>query len=223
MNKVISFSLWGDNPIYNVGAIRNAELAKQIYPEWTCWYYVGTNTPTETIEKLKSFDNTKVIEMGVVGDWTGMFWRFYPASENDVDVFISRDSDSRVDLREKSAVDEWLSSDKKVHIMRDHPYHQTFMLGGMWGAKKGTILDIKQKIDFFFKVNTWGVDQNFLNQIIYPYIQNDIFVHDEYFSLNKDKHNFPIPRNGSDFVGQRVDQFENRQVGDQASGFLSKV
>ena len=30
MNKVISFSLWGDNPIYNVGAIRNAELAKGI-------------------------------------------------------------------------------------------------------------------------------------------------------------------------------------------------
>ena len=27
--KVISFSLWGDNPFYNVGAIRNVELAKE--------------------------------------------------------------------------------------------------------------------------------------------------------------------------------------------------
>ena len=61
MNKVISFSLWGDNPTYTIGAIRNAELAKEIYSDWTCWYYVGTNTPTEIIEKLKSFDNTKVI------------------------------------------------------------------------------------------------------------------------------------------------------------------
>jgi len=32
MKKVVSFSLWGDNPIYNIGAIRNAELAKEIYP-----------------------------------------------------------------------------------------------------------------------------------------------------------------------------------------------
>jgi len=34
MKKIISFSLWGDNPVYTQGAIRNAELAKEIYPDW---------------------------------------------------------------------------------------------------------------------------------------------------------------------------------------------
>ncbi len=34
MNKVISFSLWGDNPKYTIGAIKNAELSKTIYPDW---------------------------------------------------------------------------------------------------------------------------------------------------------------------------------------------
>ena len=28
MNKIISFSLWGDKPIYNIGAIKNLKLAK---------------------------------------------------------------------------------------------------------------------------------------------------------------------------------------------------
>lgn len=218
--KIVSFSLWGENPNYTIGALKNAELVNEIYPGWISRFYCGTSVPLDLKEELKSIPNTQVIDMQVPGDWTGMFWRFYPASENDVDVFISRDSDSRVDLREKAAVDEWLASDKKVHIMRDHPFHGTFMLGGMWGAKKGAISDIKQKIEFFFKVNTWGVDQNFLNQMIYPHVQNDIFVHDEYFNFNNDKHKFPTPRIGSNFVGQRVDHFENRQVGDQSAGFF---
>ena len=32
MKNIISFCLWGDNPIYTIGAIRNAELAQEIYP-----------------------------------------------------------------------------------------------------------------------------------------------------------------------------------------------
>ena len=65
-----------------------------------------------------------------------MFWRFEPAGEEDVDVMISRDTDSRLNLREKFAVEEWLESDKGFHIMRDHPHHGYPVLGGMWGANK---------------------------------------------------------------------------------------
>ena len=36
MKKIIAFSLWGDQPKYTVGAIKNADLAKEIYPDWTC-------------------------------------------------------------------------------------------------------------------------------------------------------------------------------------------
>jgi hypothetical protein len=38
--RVLSFSLWGDKPIYNIGAIKNAYLAKHFYPDFECWYYV---------------------------------------------------------------------------------------------------------------------------------------------------------------------------------------
>ena len=40
MTKIISFSLWGDKPQYVVGAIKNAELAKEIFPEWKCRFYI---------------------------------------------------------------------------------------------------------------------------------------------------------------------------------------
>ena len=37
--------------------------------------------------------------------------------------------------REIAAVQEWWQSEKSFHIMRDHPQHQTAILGGMWGIK----------------------------------------------------------------------------------------
>ena len=128
MKKIISFSLWGNNPKYTIGAIKNAELSKIIYPDWICRFYCGKSVPLDIIEKLKSYDNVEVIEMDEYGDWNGMFWRFYACE--DADVMISRDTDSRLSFREKSAVDEWMNSDKDFHIMRDHPYHNALILGG---------------------------------------------------------------------------------------------
>ena len=114
--KLITFSLWGQDPKYLIGAIRNAELAKEIYPDWRCRFYVGQSVPSQIIIRLESFDNVDVVRRPEFGDWRGMFWRFLPASEKGIDVMISRDTDSRLNIREKSAVDEWLASDKKLHI-----------------------------------------------------------------------------------------------------------
>jgi hypothetical protein len=47
-----------------------------------------------------------------------------------VDVFISRDSDSVILQREVDAVDEWLRSNYTFHVMRDHPFHFAAILVG---------------------------------------------------------------------------------------------
>ena len=53
MKKIISFSLWGSDPIYNIGSIKNAELALNMYPDFECWFYIHKQTvPQETIDKL---------------------------------------------------------------------------------------------------------------------------------------------------------------------------
>ena len=61
MKKIISFCLWGDNPKYTIGAIKNADLALDIYPEWTCRYYIGKSTPFEIIKQLYERKNTEII------------------------------------------------------------------------------------------------------------------------------------------------------------------
>lgn len=205
MTKIISFSLWGQDPKYTIGAIRNAELAPEIYPGWTCRFYTGEDVTDEIKSKLLDL-KSEVIEMGGA-DWNGMFWRFF-AAEN-ADIMISRDTDSRLGEREKAAVDEWLASDKDFHIMRDHPYHQTEILGGMWGCRNGILKSVKGMIqDYDTKEyhNKYQVDQNFLREVVWPLVRDKAIVHDPYFSTG---HEFPTTREDMhDFVGQVFDENE---------------
>ncbi len=47
-----------------------------------------------------------------------MMWRWFPISDDFVDIFSSRDSDSTLIQREKDSVDVWLKSNNLFHIMR---------------------------------------------------------------------------------------------------------
>tara|TARA_R110002124_G_scaffold116567_1_gene273189 strand:- start:7267 stop:7935 length:669 start_codon:yes stop_codon:yes gene_type:complete len=196
--KVIAFSLWGDNPKYTLGALQNLSLAKLVYPDWVCRFYVGQSTPRSIVAMLKEFDNAEIIEMDEAGDWTGMFWRFLAAGDPNIDVLIVRDCDSRLWFREKAAVDEWLASDKDFHIMRDNPQHGIEILGGMWGVRKRLLFNIRDLVNNYTKGDFWQVDQHFLRDIVYPFVKDNSFVHDEFFANNP----FPTPRDEKHFVGQ---------------------
>lgn len=209
MKKVVSFCLWGDNPKYTIGAIKNAELCLIVYPDWISRFYCGESVPLDIITSLRTIKNTEVIIMKETGDWNSMFWRFYPASDSDVDVMISRDTDSRLNEREKYAVDEWIKSGKSFHIMRDHPWHSTQILGGMWGVRGDKLKEMKNMIGEYTKGNFWQVDQNFLKEKIYPIIKEDCIVHDEFFNYDENKNKFPMKRDGQQFVGEAFDENDN--------------
>lgn len=208
MKKIISFSLWGNNPKYTIGAIRNAELTPIIFPNWVSRFYCGKSVPEEIIEKLKSLPQTEVIIMDEDGDWTGMFWRFYACEDSD--IMLSRDTDSRLSIREKLAVDEWLESNKDFHIMRDHPYHNTVILGGMWGVRNGMLKNIKELITEYNKGDFWQVDQNFLREKIYPLVVNTSLTHDSFFNLDENTRKFPTTRINQEFVGEVFDENDLR-------------
>ena len=204
MKKVISFSLWGDNPKYCVGAVRNAELAPKIYPDWTCRFYISKFVNKEIIDSLANL-NCEIVLKDEAGDWTGMFWRFEAGTDKDCEAVIFRDTDSRLNPREKAAVEEWLNSDKTFHIMRDHPAHAFPILGGMWGIKPNNKYDLDSLLKNFKKENHYGIDYNFFISVLYPLIGNDKIVHDEFF----EKTNFPLKRIGYQFVGEVFDENDN--------------
>ncbi len=54
--------MWGNNLTYNIGSIKNAELAQNFFPDFECWFYIHKDTvPETTIDTLKSLLNTKII------------------------------------------------------------------------------------------------------------------------------------------------------------------
>lgn len=184
MKKVISFSLWGDNPIYTVGAVRNSELQKEFFPDWEMWVYHDSTVNELFLNQLKN-NGVRLIEKSDEA-YSKATWRFLPISDKSVDFFISRDCDSRISLRDKTSVDEWIESGKKYHIIRDHPEgHYWKMNAGMWGAKGGLILDIDEKIKQFkleFNPHIKEFDQEFLSKWVYPLALESLFCHDEYYN-----------------------------------------
>jgi len=180
MKKIISYSLWGDLPLYTVGAISNAKLAKEIYPGWICRFYIhAPSVPSWVVDELKKQNNVEIVFYNNNVGWAGMLYRFYPATENDVEVMLSRDTDSRLTLREKACVDEWLRSTKNLHVIRDTCVHQSQMMGGLWGTRNGYLKWIKPYIDNFlnqFNDGTArkGCDQDFLNSRVYLYAVGDL-------------------------------------------------
>lgn len=117
--RYIVFSLFGNNPKYLVGAKLNLRLARKIYPDWKLVYYVDDAT-TQTSKWLKRHQAIIVdCSRSAMG---GLYWRHaFPAHFKDAERYIVRDCDSRLSQREVVAVNEWILSGAKYHLMRDHP------------------------------------------------------------------------------------------------------
>ena len=75
MTKVISFSLYGDSPKYNVGAIKNSELYAKFFPDWEMWVYHNDSVPDQTLTSL-SKNKVKLINMEVEEGPRNSLWRF---------------------------------------------------------------------------------------------------------------------------------------------------
>lgn len=212
MKNVVAYSLWGDSPMYWVGALRNIEQVKYYLPGWICRFYIDSKSKSELIETIKG-DNVEVVLVESKDEFHGMFWRFWAAEDPEVNIFLSRDCDSRFSVREIEAIKEWLNSDKDFHIMRDHPYHTVAILGGMWGCRNGFLKNfgLSNSIENWSKFHRKGIDQDFLQEIVYPFVKDSALEHSE-FNLNFGGVTKPFPtiRNNYEFVGDVFDENEIR-------------
>ncbi len=221
MKKIISFSLYGNKPNFQVGAVVNVLEAKRIYPDWKCRFYT---TDDEGICKQLEYLGAEVVRMD---DWPegGMFWRFLAV--DDADICLSRDADSVVSEREVGAVEEWLQSDYQWHGMHDHRLHKKVsMMGGMWGYRhyEETSRPEKraQESAYFFNfrtksirayINEWLAekkgrttvgrewDQKFLGYLYENKAQTNIMWHGSW--INNSGNPFPthVPCRYGNFVG----------------------
>lgn len=235
--KVFSFSIYGDNPIYTIGGVKNAKLVKELFPDWKSIFYVADDVNPDIIKQIEEYGG--IVEIKPTNEsFTGMFWRFMAITRPDVDVMIVRDCDSRVSERDVAAINEFMGSDKLYHIVRDHPIgHHYPMNGGMWGCKKNPFISrINNHIDDYLRTNFSHVfntenakkdsirnaDQMFLMERIYPNVVNSIMVHDEYFRYEPFAKPIEHDRQSNNFafIGESVDENDEPR-GDQRSPIIN--
>jgi hypothetical protein len=130
-----------------------------------------------------------------------------------------RDCDSLVTEREAAAVDEWLSSGKSFHVMRDWWTHTDTMLSGMWGGIAGVLPPMSELVESYRSahVMTANWDQWFLRDRVWGLIRNDCLVHDRFYQATGGRP-FPIPDpSGGRHIGE--DEFAARRA--QQEAFLA--
>ena len=189
MKKVVSFCLYGNKATYILGMKENIILGKKNFPTWEIRIYYNETVPEKYIKEY--------IEMGAICEkcknigfnkmnWEGMFWRFFPLNDPSVDVWLSRDADSRLSLRESKLVEDWLKSNKTLYTIRDHRCHYNPIMGGLFGInnklfhekyKLDTIKNIITNLSGYYKERPYNVDQIFLNDNLWKLLKDDVFAH----------------------------------------------
>ena len=218
MVNVVSFCLYGNNIKYCHGILEAVISYKLYFINWEIWVYISEiSVPKIIIDILKSL-NCKVTimkEKGSIYEIEGrgpnennepMFWRFLPLYDPSVNVWLSRDADSRATKREKEFVDEFIRSGKAVHSILDHRCHGGLMGGGS-GFNNISLKKYKpiEHVDDFInrmfrgiyenKRMIRGSDQNWLREAFRePLLNYDCFVH-----ICKDALKIHIERVGNNF------------------------
>lgn len=207
--NIISFSLFGDGGDYLRGAVRNAELARWIYPAWRCRFYCDETVPMGTRRALE-FQGAEVVMMPEhQTPFDGLFWRFQVMDDVTVSRYLVRDADSVLNIKERVAVDAWLQSDKYFHVMRDWYTHTEPMLAGMWGGVQGALPEFRQ-LAREFQVKGMvqrTVDQLFLRACVWPTVRQSCLSHDRFYDALE---SVVFPSEGSLPPGKHIGQSEAR-------------
>ena len=208
--KLVSFCIWGDSDLYNLGLLENAIQIPKIFPGWIMHV---SYTPTANQKIMNEIAKFPWVEMEIYQEPNhskNTMHRFLAGMKPNNDVVIFRDADSRLLKRDYLAVMDWLNNtDKKVHLMRDHSANKFRIMAGLWGVRDGIIAkpEIVQKFYDYYKnpeFEKWTIDQVYLQKYIYPLIEHTTCIHTSFNNFELWAKPFPkdCPPRKFGFCGQ---------------------
>lgn len=175
---VFSFCLYGPPTAkYYGGLIENLKLIQTHFPDWKVFLYLGNDVPAHSIARFLQYPQVVLRHVNQTGPVL-MMHRFLAIDEPGVELMMVRDADSRVHIRDRWAIRQFVESSKKAHAIRDHPYHTIEILGGLWGIKRGLLNTIGEHVrPQIERPWNFGDDQMFLRHVIYPLVKSELLVH----------------------------------------------
>jgi len=192
--KVFSFCLYGSETNYYKGLQENIQIINENFPDFEIYIYKGICDSSWIFEE----ENIKIIETLKEGA-INMLYRYLPL--NFAEVGFVRDADSRICERDRWCIREFLKSDKKYHIIRDHYWHKEPIMGGIFGWK--TPLQIHLNLQ---SVISYSEDMIYLKDYVYPLIKQHSLVHtNNHAFLGEHVQLITIPNKDQwDFIGNVI-------------------
>jgi hypothetical protein len=208
--KLVSFCVWGNSDLYNLGLLENAIQMPKIFPGWIM-HVVYTQTANQKImDEISRFPWVEIEIYEEPNHSKNTMHRFLAGMRPINNVVIFRDADSRLLKRDYIAVMDWLNNtNKKVHLIRDHPANKSLIMAGLWGVRDGIIAkpEIVQKFYDYYKspeFDKWTIDQVYLQKYIYPLIEHTTCIHASFNNFEPWAKPFPkdCPSRKYGFCGQ---------------------
>ena len=184
--NLIAFSLFGSQSRYCETAVLNAQQCDQLYPGWTCRFLVDATVPPVVLQRLRAAGSEVQLVEPTLQTWPGPMWRLAVADEAQAHRVLFRDADSVLSAREAAAVNEWVVSDRRFHVLRDACTHTELMLAGLWGLVAGSLPPLQPLVAQYLqqaKVSQQFADQWFLRRVVWPFARQSLMTHDSQFGF----------------------------------------
>ena len=203
-SRIISFCLFGSEPSNIEGAVANTKIASQIFPEWIVRIYHDDTVPNQVLQTIKS-ENVQFVKITTKTPFEPKeIWNLFVATDPCLERYLIRNINTRLTARERAAVDQWIDSGKRFHIIRDHPVHVNDSIpSGLWGGTKDAVTDMMSLIHKYIENRShYGTLQQFLNREIWQLAKMSVLQHDS-VSCEKYPGSVPSPtkRQGFEFIG----------------------
>jgi hypothetical protein len=213
MVVAFSFCIYNPhNPLYYNGLLENIEMIHKHFPTAYTYVYVGNDVPDWFVIELRAREKMQhvIVRFTKVIGAANMVYRFFAIDEPEVDIMFCRDADSRVHWKDRWAINSFLNSNARCHVIRDNVQHQTAIMGGIWGMRKVNGLSIRRLYTEYLNTpdnhdHGVGHDQNFLIDKVYPKLQNSVLIHtSQVWKRYKDEvlTAFPFPYTNDIYCGR---------------------
>ena len=204
--NIFCFCIYGTQTKYTQGLVENLKLIQTHFPSFQTLIHYKLDVPEEYLIQYRSFPNVtlELITTDIPMMSRIVCWKPY-------NIYFMRDADSRVTHRDAACINAFLESTKTAHIIRDHYYHKTRIMGGTFGIRMPTEWDIQTMWEAWKQSQTvlpiYGTDEKFLQDVIYPHIKDSMLLHTNVVAyLGETPTLIPVEQiEDSDFIGNVYD------------------
>jgi hypothetical protein len=160
--------------------LQNLQLINKHFPDWYTFIYVGADVDIHSVRVFQSAPRVIIRFTGELGS-INMIHRFFAIDEPGVELMMVRDADSRIHWRDRWAIRQFdRATSFHAHAIRDNDQHTAPLLGGLWGLRKMSGINVHDEYAIF-KSNPlelgFAHDQDFLSVRIHPKVMGHLLAH----------------------------------------------